>query len=150
MSKAGRPRKSDAVKKAQGTYRADRSIEHVDFGLVVEMPEPSGNMTPLQIEYFKLICGLLMEEGLLTKADVLPISRAAWWYAQFEEASEYMNKNGRAQVTPEKGWGQVRPEWGMVKDAEKNIREFENAYGIWLTGREKIKPRVNNDDDDDW
>ena len=149
MGKAGRPRKPQHVKDAQGTARKCR-----DTGSEI-VPVTDINTGPLTLtEQQQYLFSVIVEEGkkngiLMTQFSG-DFARAAQWWDRYIEADLYMREHGMWQVSEKGGWAAKHPAYGVAVDSHKLLVEFENRYGLSLPGYEKlgIKPQKKNDDFD--
>jgi hypothetical protein len=154
MSKGGRPRKANHIKKAQGTERKCRDTGS-ELAPVDDMRvTPFGNewaLSDRQQYLFSVIVGEAKKNGVLMTQFAGDFARGAQWWDRYIEADMYMRENGMWQVSGEgKGWAQKHPAFQIAQDSHKLLVEFEGRYGLSLPGYEKlgIKPNKNNPDFD--
>jgi phage terminase small subunit len=131
---------SKSKKQIQGTFRKDRVKNFATFEPLTEIPQPfAGDMLDKEgMIYFKLVCEALLNNGMLTIADTIPITRAANWYSYFKQAERACQDKGYYQQT-KSGYTAKSAHFQVLQDSEKALAAFERNYGVSLLYRLKME-----------
>ena len=140
---AGRPRKPTALKRWQGTYRADRESEN-EPQPVGEVEPPESLTAAARAEWDRL-APALEAVGLLTVADVAVFSVYVQAWADYNKISDQLNGMASWTWESEKGYRQVVPEISMRKEARTRIKEAGAKLGLDPSSRSglNVAPKEN-------
>ena len=142
MNKGGRPRKSTVVKMAQGTYRKDREqVYSLQGDMIDKVPNVKFN-NPDEQEYFNTTCQILIDNGWLLRDFIDDIKRAAFWKAL------YLRHKDKPMIQhTATGYEAMTASFGVMKEAHKNICDFENRYGLNLLYSQRFSKKDKKDED---
>lgn len=146
---AGRPRKPDYIKKAQGTFEASRSAGNIILPTGEVINEVPLDLSDRQKQLFMMLCELCVEANILMQRFVPDLVAGCVIWDKWIDAVEQMNRDGIIQEASS-GWLQKSAALSAFTELTKLKVEFESRYGINLTGYEKmgIKPKKHNPDFD--
>lgn len=102
--------------------------------------EPLGYLTKRGRKIFYEIVRHVRDHGLLQDVDVLELSMLANSYDCFERAAKYCNDNGFSREIEAKqgSFGQIIPEYTVMRNEYGNILKHSPKYGLTPGDREKI------------
>ena len=142
--------KAKHIKEAQGTLQPCRVNDSPATGEPMSLlPAIPDGMEVEEEKYFIKCCEELLNLGLLTSQFIPSIEMAAFWWWEFVENRKKIRKEGSVQVT-KTGYSQTTGYHSAMKDAYKNLVDFENRYGLNLVSAQKISvpgARRSNDFD---
>jgi hypothetical protein len=142
MNKAGRPRKPAVVKMAQGTYRKDREpVYKLQGDTISEVPDVEFT-NPHEQEYFNRTCQILIDNGWLLRDFMDDIKRAAFWHGLYME-----HKDKDMVQTTQSGYTAMTASFSIMKEAHKNICDFENRYGLNLLYSQRFSKKDKTEED---
>ena len=143
---AGRPRKTNELKAAQGTLEKSRVNERpLNYAPLTAVPSIPEDLDDEGAKYYGYVCTLLLSKRLLTPAYLFDIERAAFWYSQFKIAQRDI-KNNTAVERSKGGWKQVGAYLSVAEKATKYLNEFDNKYGLNLVSGQKIEmPEIQDE-----
>lgn len=144
---AGRPRKTNESKKAEGTFRADRALEkYAKYEAVTILPEITKDLNEDGVGWFKHYCQVMIDQGLMTTAFITDFENAAYFYQSSKIAQRKLSKEGHVVKAGANGYKQISPYWKMLIEATKVLSEFSNKYGLNLSASQKINaPEIDSD-----
>jgi len=129
MSNAGRPRKTEALKKLTGTQRADRVLEGVfEPPQMFKLPPPPKILREAGRKTWKQTGEILVEKGVLTEVDLSSFER----YCLLIDIYKDMEADfaGSADMPP--------ADYYKIVTHLKMIHTFEAQYGLNPAARAKI------------
>ena len=92
---AGRPRKPEHIKRAQGTLQPCRVVDdHVTFAPLSKLPDIPVTVPEQGKDYFTHCCQVLMSLNLLSAPIIPDIERAACWYHIYCDARDHIKEDG--------------------------------------------------------
>ena len=142
-SKAGRPRKPDALKRLHGTDRKDRKVKNT--------AEPKGTprrpvgLSSQAIKVWENLEPRLTELGLLADTDESTFAVFCQAYGDWLEMTCYLNKLGITNWYTESasGYRQVIPEVAVRDKAYQVMRLLGSRFGLDPSSRSGISTTVN-------
>ena len=149
--KAGRPRKPDHIKKAQGTLKPCRvNNSPATSELLSSVPDIPEDVPDNAHGYFTHCCEYLLHNNLLTSAIIVQIVRASDMYSNYKKMKDIVDEHGPIQTT-ETGYTAKTGAWTVMVEAHKLLLEFEREQGLTLASSQKISvpPSQKNEDDFD-
>ena len=145
---AGRPRKPNHVKAAQGTLQPCRINNNpLTYEPLSVAPKPPKDLSEDGRNYYTYVCTLMITKKLLTPAFLFDIERSSFWYQEFKKAQREINENGTFEIS-QTGWKQISASITIAEKATKLLNEFENKYGLNLIASQKIEMPAPEEDDD--
>ena len=142
---AGRPRKPNHVKEAQGTLQKCRVNDHpLTFEPLSAVPMPVRELDAEGLRFFRIVCELMISKRLLTPAFLLDITQAAKNYSYLIKIEKALDEDDLFQVS-ESGWKQTHTGMKAYSDLQKSLNEFYNRYGLNLTASQKIEMPESNE-----
>lgn len=134
----GRPRKPDHIKKAQGTLR-NRPSKSILLPVQVDKVE---NTMPMQLsdrqkDLFEIICQSCSDAGILMERFIPSLIGGAIIWDKWIDAVNGLNEEGLIQEA-QSGWQQKSAYLSAFCELSKLKADFENSWGITLTGYEKL------------
>ena len=142
----GRPRKPDAIKKAQGTYQACRDTG-IKIDLLDKMPDPDP-----KLRLSRQAKGLwysygnqLVYNGLMTFMDLMTFGRYCKLYDRSLQLESDIRKHGMFFKT-QSGYEQIRPACGLLSTVEGEMLKIEDRFGLSPNSRAKIPAEKKMDD----
>jgi P27 family predicted phage terminase small subunit len=138
VSNAGRPRKPTQMKKLQGTFRKDRSLQNemkVDLMKDFEIPD---DLPDLGKKEWKKITEQLRSAGVLTEVD-----RGALWalcneWAKYKEAEEIIRQEGSILLFGKNKYPMANPREGLSAKYFKQYREMAIQFGLTPSSRTRV------------
>lgn len=147
----GRPAKSVAQHKLDGTYRADRHANTLAADALKKAPKPPAHLSKQEASAWKRITANLVEIGVLCPIDLPQIERYFEIRRNYEIARDGLEKMGLL-IVQEGSQGQTReitnPMFGIMMECHRRMLEIEEKYGFSPTGRRKITIDPSSDADD--
>ena len=135
MARTGRPPKPDALKRLQGTFRANRKRDHVEAP--PGAPACPDHFRGFAREAWDVLCAQLLEVGILAKLDGAALEGLCTLWARGREADRHIAKYGQIVETP---FGPKKnPSVGISEKAWAEFRKFCGEFGITPSARMKIK-----------
>jgi len=135
MTNTGLP-KSKSEKKRNGTYRKSMDVAiSVTGEVLTDVPEMIFR-DEVATQYYKKICRILLQNGWLLEDFLNDIVRAAEWHAMYEE-----HKNNSMLITMKTGYQQISASFTIIKEAQKNLVDFENRYGLNLLSSQRFEKK---------
>lgn len=141
---AGAPRKPQNVKKAQGTYRADRDLPDSMENYVKkikEVPLPPEGMHESAHKYWYSVCLELIDLGVMADTDALIIKSLCMRMQHQDECYEILNEDGMfATMTNVKGhtYKMQHPAVNVMSTLAADIAKFCSMLGLSPESRSKI------------
>jgi P27 family predicted phage terminase small subunit len=129
--------KTTAQKMLQGTFRKDTVKQPPTFSALREVPKPLDDLTGEGMEFYTMICQLLISNGILTQADIPHITEAAGFWQLRCMAMREIKKNGCIQ-TSQNGFTQKQAAFSVLTDSQKALGQFYRAYGLNYASRSKM------------
>jgi len=130
--------KTTDLKKLQGTARADRMKEGIDFELVSELPKPETWLDRKAKQYFVNTAQMLIDKKLLFVSDVHLVSMLAQEMAIYEKACRELKKKDGYVMKTKNDYEQQSPWVGIRSTALKNVKELSSLFGLDPLSREKF------------
>jgi P27 family predicted phage terminase small subunit len=135
----GRPRKPTDLKKIEGTFRADRSLEQpMIVELSVGVPQPPAHLNELGFEYWDITCKELKNNNLLAGADLGLVAGYCNELGLYKKACEINNKEGEVVVN-RFGERVVSPWYDVRSKALKQATQMGQLFGITPSARARIE-----------
>lgn len=144
----GRPRKPQAQKKIEGTYREDRDNNPIPVDYVTTIPEPPKHLSDMAKVYFMNVCNVLLDMNLLSMSDIVIITQLAQ-NLEINEMAYDSCKNGGYKQTTNNGYGAVTAAFTAFDRTGKTIRELSNQLGLNPSARERIKMKPKDEEEDE-
>ena len=143
---AGRPKKPNHIKEAQGTLEKSRINDRpIDYGCLSAIPTPPEILDNDGKGFYTYVCGLLLSKKLLSAAYLLDIERAATWHSIYKICQRKIY-NGEIFVVANSGWEAKGGAVQLLSDATKFLNDFDNRYGLNLVAGQKIEmPEIFNE-----
>ena len=122
-------RKSEELKKIQGTTREDRVM--VPIAGQAKPPDPQPFLPKAAHKYYDAIMDHLITTKQVRKIDSLTVSVASQYFYMFEKASKSVNKHGMSGAFQvfENGTRQVSPEFTMLNKSDV-LSDFKESSRI--------------------
>jgi P27 family predicted phage terminase small subunit len=132
------PKKPTALKKLQGTYRADRSIEN-EFTPepVHNIPLPPNQLNQWGVEEWNRIVPQLMDYGLFTEFDKTMLYSYCNEYGKYIEYETILKEQGRIKKAPS-GYPIVHPLESMAQRSLQNAIKIASQFGFTPVSRTSI------------
>lgn len=129
MSNAGRPRKTEALKKLTGTQRADRVLEGVfEPPEMFKLPPPPKILREAGRSEWKRVGKILVESGVLTEVDLSSFERYCVMIDIYKDMEE--DFLDAASMPP--------ADYYKIATHLKMIQVFESQYGLNPSARSKL------------
>ncbi|MFZ1751450.1 MAG: phage terminase small subunit P27 family [Saprospiraceae bacterium] len=134
----GRPPKSAAIKKMEGTYRKDRDKKDtISFNSVKEIPDPPEMFDHVARNVWNTICTELIQLNLLQSIDVFNLQiicneMSIYWKCMTQMGSEYTISTGT-------GSEKVNPLYTAATTALTNANKLAAQYGFTPAARMRLK-----------
>ena len=141
----GRPKKSTAVKQAQGTLRPSREIVTLDLAPLKDMPATPPDFNADEAWFFNTTCEALFHSNLLRSADLMTIRSMAGWWSIMIEAQKDIRENGMIQVA-NSGYKVMSPSVSIFEKAWNKLKDFSDRYGFNLVSKDKISAPPKKDE----
>jgi P27 family predicted phage terminase small subunit len=136
VSRIGRPRKPDAAKRLEGTFRPDRERSGV-VDAPPAMPERPEYLTAGARKEWDRVAHFLVEYGLIAAGDGAVLEGYCCSYGRAVEAEKALKKHGLIIKTP---YGpQVNPAAAIARQNWEAVRKFASEFGLSIGGRQGIK-----------
>ncbi len=141
-------RKSDHLKKIEGTYRSDRSTKKTQEGLEVLEKLPRApklfNLNGQAKKWYMLLGKILLQSGKLTKLDIPNLVLFANRFSTWEWAKKEVDKKN--DVDPGSGYVQEfqsgargrSPEYSIQLECEKFLVQMGQMFGMSFKDRAQI------------
>jgi len=139
------------VKKIRGTYRKSREIKNEP--LTRGIPKKPAGMTKGGSKYWSMLINRLDRIGSLTEVDDLSVMITAESLAEYMQACQFLNKNGRTyEFVNFKGEISIRPrpELKIANDAWTRVFQMFKQYGLTHVSRSNIVPAPSNQPPNPW
>ncbi len=94
MALPGRPRKPDALKLNDGTWRADRDGSHEDVVLAPGVPSKPEGMSDRASAFWDEIVLELIECGMVSAIDETMLAEMCQWYGRYRQWTEPLDAGG--------------------------------------------------------
>lgn len=143
---AGRPRKTDAEKKAKGTLqkcRQNRTQLEVD-GRLPEAP-PAGLTLEARAAWSMAVS--CAPKGLLTALDHGVLERWCRSYAMYRKFAKMVEAGDFEQEHPESGMRSLTPTVSLMIQAHKMMLQCEKELGFTPAARAKVKVDSSEEED---
>jgi P27 family predicted phage terminase small subunit len=146
---AGRTPVLAITKRLQGTDRKDRQKEVIQFNIISEVPKPEVWLDSRAKKYFKNICKLLIDKGLLTDGNIGHAVIMSQELSTYEEACRAIKDDGMIQTIDTKNgsYEQVSPWVGIRNQAQKNYRDYAALFGLDPVSAMKVSGPAKSDKD---
>lgn len=134
----GRPRKSDAQKKLEGTYRKDRSsIGSLSFSAITKIPKPPDSFDELATDVWNTICGEMIKLQILQNIDIYNLQiicneMSIYWKCMRHMGDQFMIDTGT-------GSSKVNPLYTTASQALNNANRLAAQYGFTPAARMRLK-----------
>ena len=142
----GRPRKSEADHRAQGT-KPHPSTAKTHSDVTAARPKMPGHLSPEARKAWRHLVALLEERGTLSRADSMVLSiwaeTQSRWVAAKADVQRFgivietsvLDSNGRPVVSRK-----PNPALRTVETCEKSLRALAREFGCTPQSRERVKP----------
>ncbi len=137
----GRPPKSTALKKLQGTFRDDRAVTNEMMPeLITHVPSAPTYFSKIAKLEWVSVCEQLIEMESLHRVDLALLSAYCVEMASYLEAIKAIKKEGSVITLPGKaGEYKMQNPWvGVKNSALKNAQTLANQFGFTPAARSKI------------
>lgn len=134
----GRPRKTDAQKKLEGTYRKDRSSAgSISFSTITKIPAPPKSFDDVAIAVWNTICGELIKLQILQSIDIFSLEiicneMSIYWKCMTQMGTSYTVSTGTGSY-------KVNPLYTTASQALNNANRLAAQYGFTPAARMKLK-----------
>lgn len=135
----GRPAKTLAAHKADGTYREDR---HGSLDVPCELPDPIANLSPEARSIYDEIGGQLVDLGVVSSLDVLALQEAACCAADLEACRELLRQS--SHQTPD---GKENPLCGTINRLSGTLYRYLCQLGLTPRSRTGLTPTPKSEID---
>lgn len=135
---AGRPTLPATTKKLQGTDRADRQREVVEYAQITVVPKPEVWLDTKAKTNFKNICKLLIDKCMLTDANVGHALIMAQELSTYETACRELKKKGAYVEKTATGYKQPSPWVAIRNQAQKNYKDYAALFGLDPVSAQKV------------
>ncbi|WP_304474876.1 phage terminase small subunit P27 family [uncultured Parasutterella sp.] len=142
----GRPRKSDEVKKAQGTLQRCR-INRKQFDVEGELPAAPPPSLSEEARAAWSMAVRCAPKGLLTALDHGVLERWCRSYALYRKYAKKVEAGDVEQCHPESGMRSLTPTVMMMIQAHKMMLQCEKELGFSPSARNKVKVEVKDDEE---
>ncbi|MBA7535739.1 hypothetical protein ES705_27997 [subsurface metagenome] len=130
-------RKPRHIKEAQGTLRKSRETGGgMIWDRLESIPDPE-YCEGMEATYYYQVTSALLEAGVLAKAFLPGIERAAFWYGLFTDARDHIRKHSYTQQT-KSGYSQITAYVTVMQTAYKFVCDFESRFGLNLADSIKL------------
>ena len=136
---AGPPKQSNALKMAKGSKKL-HSGEDIAPELLTKIPDHPFELGEAGMDEWTRVCGLLIEQQVLTEWDLPSIKIMCMEWERYVEAVNDIRKNGTYQKS-NSGYEQQRP---VVAERDKgfaNYAKLLDKFGGNAVSRDRIKRR---------
>lgn len=141
----GRPRKSDEVKKAQGTLQRCR-INRQQFDVEGELPEAPPPSLPEEARAAWSMAVRCAPKGLLTALDHGVLESWCRSYALYRKYARKVEAGDVEQSHPESGMRSLTPSVTLMIQAHKMMLQCEKELGFSPSARAKVKVETPEED----
>jgi len=124
-------------KKLRGTFDPSKVRKLATFDLLTEIPEPTQDLAPDELAYFRACCEAMISNHTLSGAYIPGISRAARMYGIYLQALKDIQVHGCYQTT-QSGYTAKNGYFQVLTDAEKSLTAFERSNGLNLASFSKL------------
>lgn len=139
----GRPAKTKAELKANGTYRPAYHANRLEVAPVVEIPPPPAAFDREHKEKWVEVCGLLMDAGILAAADADAVRVYVEATITARRTYAIMQKDGFVLD------GRKHPAHMVYAEAIKTMRAIFDQFGFTPRARMGIKTEPKKRESDD-
>jgi P27 family predicted phage terminase small subunit len=135
---AGRPRKTDAQKKLEGTFRKDRSAAgSLSFTSITKVPAAPEGFDDLAKDVWNTICGELIQKKIMEAIDIYNIqvickNMSIYWDCLKEMGNQYIVDTGTGST-------KTNPLFTTANQAFAIADRLGSRYGFSPTDRMKLK-----------
>lgn len=136
----GRPRKSQALKKSQGTYRPDRDKNKGQtFPIAVPSGVPDVLSSEYEIDIWKQVTPPLFELAILSPTDIPLLIAFCQQMGFYFECQKIIKTEGKFVG---KGYDRkLNPAWKMAKEALQEAHRIGSKFGMTPSDRERLTIR---------
>lgn len=141
--KPGRPKTPTALKVLRGTYRPDRAApnEPMPEAAIPDAPE---TLSPEARREWQRMAGQLCDLGLLTEIDRAALAMYCEFWADFTEASEMVEKQGKV-IKTKAGNVIENPYYSIKKRSADLARAFLAEFGMTPASRARVSAVVRQE-----
>jgi len=142
---AGRPAKPAALKKLSGNPGKRKMGAEPKFAEGAGMRCPR-HLSEVAKREWRRVSAVLRETGMLTVADRTALAAYCQAYANWVEAEQHMQREGRV-MTFESGYQQISPWANLAKTALAEMRQYMTEFGMTPSSRARVaqKPAETED-----
>lgn len=133
---AGRPPKPTALKKLSGNPGKRKLNHDPEFGSLNSMSVPRHLSREARREWHRVVKEL-DAAGLLTTVDRTALAAYCQAYANWVEAEQHLQEEGRVMVFPS-GYSQISPWATVAKNALAEMKAFMTEFGMTPSSRSRI------------
>jgi P27 family predicted phage terminase small subunit len=134
----GRPRKSDAQKKKEGTFRKDRAAPpSAQFSVLSKIPAAPDSFDEIAVKVWNTICGELINLGLMQSIDIFQVEIICNELSIYWKCMKAMG----TQLTVDTGTGstKVNPLYTAATSALNNFNRLAKDFGFSPAARLKLR-----------
>lgn len=130
--------KTGELKKLQGTARADRMKEGIEFELITIAPTAPTFLDTRAKKIFMATSQMLMDKSMLFNSDLHLLAMLAQELSIYEKACRELKKKNGYVVKTKTNYEQQTP-WVNIRSAAlKNVKEIGSLFGLDPLSREKF------------
>lgn len=143
----GRPRKSDEIKKAQGTLQRCR-VNRKQFDIEGALPLSPPPSLPEEAKAAWEMAVSCASKGMLTALDHGILERWCRSYALYRKYSRKVEQGDVEQSHPDSGMRSLTPPVMLMIQAHKMMLQCEKELGFTPTARAKVKVETPEEETD--
>lgn len=141
--------KPSALKKLQGTYRADRVVPNeARFDIPIRMPSPPEDLSVDGAKLWRSVGKMLLNAGLYTAGDFIALELMCMAYGRMKEAERLMVDDGMVLRGKDGGYYQS-PYLAIVNRAWDQVRSMLAEFGMTPAERTRVMSTVDNNRETD-
>lgn len=149
----GRNPLPDKLKVVKGTYRRDRAnLEQPVPKVGIPKPQPGFLSKEARFHYCRL-ARILNKMKVLSESDVVTLELASIHLANFYEANQKLEKEGKTYTVVSREGGIVhkkRPEWAIRNESYVLAIGLLSKFGLTPSDRAKVKVLPDLDEENPW
>lgn len=135
--RSGRRKKPAAQKKREGTFRADRDHDAVEFPADCGPEIPAG-LHPDAVAEWKRLAPLCQKLGLLTDGDWIAWRLGFAAFSTWLHATEKLTSPDEWKFVTESGYEQMTVEVQIAKQAATAVMQFCREFGLTPSSRSSL------------
>jgi len=142
-------KESNTMKVLKGTMRPSRDGSIVPISNLVKIPTAPKFLNKDGRKYYRTICKHLMESKSLFSIDAYIVAMAANSILLYHEMMVELSDPEAYYQVFKTGAKNVSVEYTIMRDAEKNIKDYSKMLGLDISSRDKIRAFVEKIKDQD-